>query len=161
GLWPLVPPRRGSRHHLRARRPVRSLRPAIPPALAVVVPRGSGASAAGGEGTAVSARQVRVLEPGDEAQVDALLAAHADSSLFLRRNLLEGLVDRAKRYHGTWAAAFEAGRVVAVAQHSRFGTMLFQAPAHVADVTRAAARARERPGGGLVGPWAQALPARA
>jgi len=109
----------------------------------------------------VSAAHVRTLKPGDEAQVEALLAAHADSSLFLRRNLLEGFVDRARRYHGTWAAAFEAGRVVAVAQHSRFGTMLFQAPAHVADVTRAAARASERPVSGFVGPWSQALSARA
>jgi RimJ/RimL family protein N-acetyltransferase len=32
--------------------------------------------------------EVRVLVPGDEKQVEALLAAHADSSMFLRRNLL-------------------------------------------------------------------------
>ena len=69
---------------------------------------------------------VRVLRPGDEPHVDALLAAYADSSLFLRRNLaVTGLVDRGERYHGTWAGAFEDGRLVAVAQHTRFGSSLF------------------------------------
>ena len=32
--------------------------------------------------------EIRALEPGDESRVEALLAQHADSSLFLRRNLL-------------------------------------------------------------------------
>jgi hypothetical protein len=43
----------------------------------------------------------RVLVPGDEKGVDALLAAHADSSLFLRRNLAAaGLADGAERRAG-------------------------------------------------------------
>lgn len=105
--------------------------------------------------------QVRVLGPGDESAVEALLAAHADSSLFLRRNLLVGgLVDRDERYHGTWAGAFDGGHLSAVAQHTRFGSMLVQAPRHVAPVVREAARASGRPVGGFVGPWPQALAAR-
>ena len=104
---------------------------------------------------------VRVLRPGDESHVEELLAAHADSSLFLRRNLaVTGLVDGGERYHGTWAGAFEEDRLVAVAQHTRFTTVLLQAQVHVAAVTRAAVRASGRPVGGFVGPWAQAVVAR-
>lgn len=105
--------------------------------------------------------EVRVLTPGDEKPVEALLAAHADSSMFLRRNLaVGGLVDHGERYHGTWAGAFEDGRLVGVAEHSRFSTVLLQAPAHVDAVSRAAVRASGRPVGGFVGPWTQALAAR-
>ena len=73
--------------------------------------------------------EVRALGPGDEKVVETLLEAHPDSSLFLRRNLtMNGLVDRGEVYHGAWVAAFEEGRLVAVAQHSRFGSVLLQAP---------------------------------
>ena len=104
---------------------------------------------------------VRVLRPGDEPAVEAFLATHSDSSLFLRRNLATvGLVDRGKRYHGTWAGAFEDGRLVGVAAHTQFTSLLVQAPTHVAAVTREAARASGRPVGGFIGPWAQAVAAR-
>jgi RimJ/RimL family protein N-acetyltransferase len=109
----------------------------------------------------VTTIDVRVLAPGDEKDAEALFAAHADSSLFLRRNLaVNGLVDRGERYHGTWAGAFDDGRLVAVAQHSRFGSLLLQAPVHVAAVARKAVRASGRPVSGFVGPWSQALAAR-
>lgn len=105
---------------------------------------------------------VRVLGPGDEPHVERLLAAHPDTSLFLRRNLATtGLVDRPERYHGTWAGAFEDGRLVAVAQHTRFGTVLVQAPVHVGPVVHAVARASARAVSGFVGPWDQVLAARA
>ena len=107
---------------------------------------------------------IRALEPGDEPRVRALLAAHADSSSFLRRNLLAGLVDHGDRYQGTWAGAFDTttvdGRLVAVAMHSWFGSVLMQAPVHVSPVVSAAARASARPVAGFVGPWTQALAAR-
>jgi ribosomal protein S18 acetylase RimI-like enzyme len=105
---------------------------------------------------------VRVLGPGDEKHVEALLAAHADSSLFLRRNLaVTGFVDTGERYQGAWAGAFETGRLVAVAQHTRFSSVVVQAPVHAGAVTREAVRASGRPVGGFIGPWAQALEARA
>src|SRR5262249_12747647 len=150
----LLPSRRRSRHHVRAGRAVRALRAALSPAPAAVVPRGRGAGPARSEGAAVSAApnvDVRILGPGDEGHVTALLAAHADSSLFLRSNLDVGLVDRDARYHGTWAGAFEEERLVAVAQHSRFTSVLVQAPVHTAAVALAAARASGRPVGGFVG----------
>jgi ribosomal protein S18 acetylase RimI-like enzyme len=102
----------------------------------------------------------RVLRPGDEAHVAALLARHADGSLFLRRNLQAGLVDRDAPYHGTWAGAFDGERLVAVAQHTRFGSVVVQAPTHVAAVTRTAVGASGRPVSGFIGPWDQALAAR-
>ncbi len=105
---------------------------------------------------------IRVLGPGDEAAVEALLAAHSDSSLFLRRNLaVAGLVDGDGRSHATWAGAFEDGRLVGVAAHSWFTSVLLQAPAHLAAVIREAVRASGRPVGGFIGPRAQALEARA
>jgi len=104
---------------------------------------------------------VRVLGSGDEAVVESFLLAHADSSLFLLRNLsTNGLEDRGQRYDGTWAGAFEDGRLVAVAAHSWFSTVLVQAPRHLPDVVRAAVRASGRAVGGVIGPWAQATAAR-
>jgi RimJ/RimL family protein N-acetyltransferase len=111
---------------------------------------------------AEDAVRVRVLIPGDEPEVERLLAAHADASLFLRRNLAgTGVVDHEARYHGTWAGAFEGGRLTGVAQHTRFGTVLVQAPAHAGAVACAAVAASGRPVSGFVGPWAQVLAARA
>lgn len=104
--------------------------------------------------------EVRLLVPGDEKHVEALLAAHADSSLFLRRNVLNGVVDRDAPYHGTWAGAFDDGRLVAVAQHTRFNSVVVQAPVHLAAVVRAAVRASGRAVSGFIGPWSQALAAR-
>ena len=104
--------------------------------------------------------EVRILVPGDEKHVEALLQAHADSSLFLRRNLLKGVVDRDAPYHGTWAGAFEDGRLVAVAQHTRFDSVVVQAPAHTAAVVREAVRASGRRVSGFIGPRSQVLAAR-
>jgi RimJ/RimL family protein N-acetyltransferase len=107
---------------------------------------------------------VRVLGPGDEPRIVELLGQHADSSLFLRRNLLAGLVDHGDRYQGAWAGAFDAttgdSRLVAVAMHSWFGSVLMQAPVHLAAVVAAAVRASARPVAGFIGPRIQALAAR-
>src|SRR6185436_18237718 len=130
GVRTLLSPRRRPRRHLHPGRPVRALRAAVPPAPARMVPRGRGARAACRQGATVTgpAAEVRALGLGDEKAVEELLEAHPDSSLFLRRNLtVNGLVDRGELYHGAWAAAFEGGRLVAVAQHSRFGSVLLQA----------------------------------
>jgi predicted GNAT family acetyltransferase len=104
---------------------------------------------------------VRVLGAGDEPAVDTFLAAHSDSSLFLRRNLLvRGVVDGDERYRGTWVGAFDDGGLAAVVQHTRFGSMLVQAPRHTAAVVHEAARASGRPVSGFIGPRAQARTAR-
>jgi predicted GNAT family acetyltransferase len=105
---------------------------------------------------------IRLLASGDERDVEAFLSTHLDSSLFLLRNFREtGLAGGDTRYHGTWAGAFEAGALVAVAQHTRFGSVLVQAPAHAAGVTLDAVRASTWDVAGFIGPWHQALVARA
>src|SRR5262249_54978616 len=53
GVWALVSPRWRSRRHLRPRRAVRAVSPAVPPATAGLVSRGGGAGGARGEGAAV------------------------------------------------------------------------------------------------------------
>ena len=106
--------------------------------------------------------KLRVLAPGDERDVEAFLATHADSSLFMLRNFsVTGLSDGATRYHGTWVGAFEDRGLVAVAQHTRFGSVLVQAPAHTGAVTEEAVLASTWPVAGFIGPWHQALVARA
>ncbi|HEY2743130.1 MAG TPA: GNAT family N-acetyltransferase, partial [Polyangia bacterium] len=57
-----------------------------------------------------------LLAPGDEAELERFLVAHADSSMFLRGNArAAGLVDRGQRFEGTYVAGREAGAIVAVA----------------------------------------------
>ncbi len=67
-----------------------------------------------------------------------------------------GLVDRGLPFQATYAAAFEAERIVAVAAHSWLGTVLVQAPERLAEVVRAAVQASGRRVTGLLGPFAQA-----
>ncbi len=51
---------------------------------------------------------IRILQPGDEAALEAFLVPRMASSMFLIGNLrASGLVDRGKPYEGTYAAVFE------------------------------------------------------
>ena len=50
--------------------------------------------------------QIRLLGPGDEGRLEAFLAEHANSSLFLRSNLARGgLADHGQEFQGAYAAA--------------------------------------------------------
>src|SRR2546425_8188879 len=83
---------------------------------------------------------VRVLHGGDQPALEQLLSAYADSSMFLLANSRKaGLVDRGLPFQATYAAAFEGGRIVAVAAHSWLGTLLLQGPGLLAEGGRAAA----------------------
>jgi RimJ/RimL family protein N-acetyltransferase len=105
---------------------------------------------------------VRVLGPADVPALQAFLLAHADSSLFLRSNLhAGGVVDRGEPYQATYVAAFDGGRIVAVAAHSWVGFLTLQAPVRTGEVVRAALDASGRPLRGFSGPWAQVVAARA
>ena len=105
---------------------------------------------------------VRVLGHGDEARLEAFLARHAESSMFLRANVrASGLEDRGEPYHATYAAAVDGDRVVAVAAHAWMGGVLLQAPEHLEAVVRYAVERSGRPVRGLIGPWAQVVAARA
>ncbi|HEX4574881.1 MAG TPA: GNAT family N-acetyltransferase [Gemmatimonadales bacterium] len=105
---------------------------------------------------------LKTLHPGDEAALEAFLAQHADTSMFLRSNArAAGLADRGAPMQGTYVAALEAGRIVGVAAHCWNGMVLVQAPAHAAALARAAVRRSRRPVSGLSGPWPQVVAARA
>jgi RimJ/RimL family protein N-acetyltransferase len=105
--------------------------------------------------------QPRILQPGDEAALDAFLAGHAESSMFLRSNArAAGLLDRGAPLQATYLAAIEEGAIVAVVAHCWNGMVLLQAPAHVEALTREAVRRSGRAVSGLSGPWRQVLAAR-
>ena len=99
---------------------------------------------------------IRLLGPGDETRLEAFLAAHADSSLFLRANLHRGgLADQGREFQGTYAAALEGGRITGVAAHYWNGVLIFQAPVAAVRLAHAAAAVTGRSIIGLVGPWTQ------
>jgi GNAT superfamily N-acetyltransferase len=99
---------------------------------------------------------VRLALPGEENQIDAFLAQHADSSLFLRSFLARGgLVDEGKPLQGTYAIAVMDGQVAGVAMHTWNGIIYLQAPECSAALVRLAVETTGRPLVGLGGPWSQ------
>lgn len=117
---------------------------------------------------AVEPTTIRTLAPGDETALEAFLLPRIESSMFLLGNLrTSGLVDRGEPYTGTYAAAFDGERIVAVAAHFWNENLILQAPRALDRVWPAAVSASGRPVGGLVGPADQvarvqdALPVRA
>src|SRR3989442_15862682 len=104
---------------------------------------------------------VRPLQPSEAAALDAFLARHADSSMFLRSNALAaGLVDRGDALQATYVAAVEPGGIVGVAAHCWNGMVLVQAPAHAAALAPEAVRRSRRAVSGFSGPWDQVVAAR-
>ena len=104
---------------------------------------------------------IRVLQPGDEDALETFLAPRALTSMFLRSNALAaGLLDRGESMQATYAAAFEEGRIVAVAAHCWNGTLILQSPRDGLAVAREALRASGRKLTALAGPWEQVLHAR-
>jgi uncharacterized protein len=107
--------------------------------------------------------RIDTLGPGDENALEAFLALHAHSSMFLRSNLAAGgIVDRGQPYQSTYVAARDGGVIRGVAGHSWHGMLQMQAPPDVAGaLARAAVERSGRHLSGLVGPWAQVTAARA
>lgn len=105
--------------------------------------------------------ELRVLEPGDEAVVQAFLLPRIDSSMFLLGNMRAvGLGDEGGIYQGTYVAAWREGRMVGVAAHYWNGNLVLQAPSALEALCRAALDASGRPMRGLVGPAEQVEAAR-
>ncbi|UCG22758.1 MAG: GNAT family N-acetyltransferase [Chloroflexota bacterium] len=103
---------------------------------------------------------MRILRAGDESALKRFLVPRLDSSLFLYGNMLAaGLNDTGERYAGTYAAAFENGRMVAVAGHFWNQTMVLQAPVHLKALMAQAQDASGRPLKRLVGPNDQVVEA--
>jgi predicted GNAT family acetyltransferase len=100
--------------------------------------------------------KVRILRRGDEGSLEEFLLPQIESSMFLLGNLrAAGLTDRGQSLEGTYAAAFEAGKIVAVVAHYWNGNLVFQAPDHVAALARAVVEASGRAIQGLIGPQRQ------
>jgi predicted GNAT family acetyltransferase len=96
---------------------------------------------------------IRILRPGDEAAVEAFLLPRVEASMFLIGNLRSrGFTDSGQAYEGTYAGAFEAGRIVGIVAHYWNQVLVFQASAHLEALWRAAIRTSGRPIGGLIGP---------
>jgi uncharacterized protein len=103
------------------------------------------------------------LGAGDEAELEGFLVAHADSSMFLRANVLRaGIVDRGEPLQATYVAARVAGQIVAVAAHAWNGMVIVQGRADaIGDAARAAVERSGRDVKGFSGPYAQVVAARA
>lgn len=104
---------------------------------------------------------VRVLVPGDELAVEAFFARRPDTTLSFQNNVAtRGLVDTGVPYSGTYAAAFDAGAIIALAAHFWNGNVIVDAPRDAEHVARAAIAASSRAVAGLVGPYAQVVALR-
>jgi ribosomal protein S18 acetylase RimI-like enzyme len=101
----------------------------------------------------VSEPEIRILQPGDEAALEAFALPRIESSMFLVGNMrLSGLVDHGLPYQGTYAAAWEEGQIAGIVAHFWNRVLIFQAPAYLRPLWRAAVRVSGRPVGGLIGP---------
>ncbi len=99
---------------------------------------------------------IRILQPGDEAALEAFLLPRMATSMFLLGNMrASGLTYSGQPYTGTYAAAFENGAIVGVVAHYWNGVLLLQAPMHWGALWRAAVQASQRFIEGLIGPGDQ------
>jgi RimJ/RimL family protein N-acetyltransferase len=99
---------------------------------------------------------IRILQPGDEAVLEAFLLPCLESSMFLIGNCrAAGLLDRGKPLQGTYAGAFQGGRLIGVVAHYWNGNLILQAPEFLQALIEAAVRGSGRALGGLIGPAGQ------
>ena len=97
--------------------------------------------------------EFRILKPGDEQAMEAFLLPRISSSMFLIGNSrLAGLEDHGETYQGTYTAAFQNGRIVAVAAHYWNRMLVLQAPHYLEELARFVLSASGRPLKGLIGP---------
>jgi predicted GNAT family acetyltransferase len=105
--------------------------------------------------------ELRVLEPADEAALQAFLLPRVESSMFLLGNMrAAGLRDEGQVYQGTYVGAWQGGALVGVVAHYWNGNLVLQAPAKLEALCRAALEASGRALHGLVGPAGQVEAAR-
>ncbi len=105
------------------------------------------------EGRIVSTLVIRILQPGDEAALEAFLLPRVESSMFLLGNTrTSGLIYDGHAYSGTYVAALEGQTITAVAAHYWNHNLVFQAPIHLHSLCRAVVEASQRPVSGLIGP---------
>ena len=99
---------------------------------------------------------IQTLKPGDEEALEAFLVKHASTSMFLRSNSRAvGLLDKGERFQGTYVAAIEDEKIVAVAAHYWNGMVIPQAPVYLKEVVQAAVAQSGRMISGITGPGNQ------
>lgn len=99
---------------------------------------------------------IKILQPGDEAALEAFLLPRLDASMFLISNLrTAGLRDTGHRLWGIYAAAFAHGRIVSVVAHYRIGALVCQAPLYLEALWRAVVAASGWGVVRVIGPVAQ------
>ncbi len=104
---------------------------------------------------------VKILQSGDQQQLEDFVQPHIESSLFLLSNSRRvGLVDTGKRFEGTYFSAMAGNRIVGVAAHYWLGNVVLQAPEQLPALIDAIQAAGVRPIRGLLGPGAQVTRAK-
>lgn len=99
---------------------------------------------------------LKKLQPGDELLLETFLLQHVDTSMFLRSNWREGgLKNESDRFQGTYIAAIEDDKIVAVAAHYWNGMIVVQAPIYLAQVTQAVIEQSDLAIAGIAGPATQ------
>src|SRR4030095_4869186 len=95
----------------------------------------------------------RAVSDSDLPAIDTFLAAHRDSSMFLRSNLSRsGLFYRPQAFHANYVAWFDNERCTAVAAHCWNGMLLLQVPEHAEELVPACIQHSGRKVAGLSGP---------
>lgn len=97
---------------------------------------------------------ISLLSSGSEAELDAFLAEHAYSSMYLRSEL------RRSGNRPDFAVARRDGRIIAAAAQAATGMILLQAPVAAGKVARAVLKTSGRRLAGFFGPLAQVQAAR-
>lgn len=100
--------------------------------------------------------ELRNLGRGDEAALERFLAAHADSSMFLRSNLRSaGILYHGDPFEAVYVGCFMQGRLAGVAAHCWNGMVLIQAEAQIPALATAIVEASGRLVTGIMGPLEQ------
>jgi uncharacterized protein len=98
----------------------------------------------------------KTLQPGDESLLETFLLQHVNTSMFLRSNWREGgLNNEGGRFQGTYVAAIEDDKIVAVAAHYWNGMIVVQAPVYLAEVAQAVVEQSDLFISGIAGPATQ------
>lgn len=105
--------------------------------------------------------EIRVLQPGDEASLEAFLLPRIETSMFLLGNLrTAGLLDGGEFLQGTYVAAWDGDQIRGAVAHYWNDNLVVQAPVGVESLCEAAIEASGRRVGGVLGPAGQVQAAK-
>ena len=103
----------------------------------------------------------RLLQNGDEKELQKFLLTRFESSMFLYSNMQQaGLEDHGLLYQGTYAAVFDGQAITGVVAHYWNNTLIVQGENHLAHLIQLAISTSGRPIGGIMGADEQVVVAR-